>query len=246
MTFTSSLQLGTLYGLSIGPGDPELITLKALRLLKSAPIIAYPAGLNGQPGLAQKAISQWLSSNQTQVPLHFPYVQDPQALKAAWSRAAETLLPFLQDGKDVAFACEGDVSLYSTFSYLAAAVKNSSKYIAITTVPGITSSLAAAAQLGWPLTQQQQGLAIIPALYAQDNLQVLDAALGWAETLVLLKINRAYPLIWNWLARHNLLRYAAVVERATQPEQLIYQDLRDQQDLKLSYFSLLIVKRCGL
>ncbi|MEQ9357733.1 SAM-dependent methyltransferase, partial [Coleofasciculus chthonoplastes] len=82
-------QLGTLYGLSVGPGDRELITLKALRILKQAPVVAFPAGVKGKLGMAQQIVGQWLDTQQIQLPLTFPYVQDQDILTQAWNEAAE-------------------------------------------------------------------------------------------------------------------------------------------------------------
>ena len=80
---------GTLYGLGIGPGDPELITVKALKQLQAAPVVAFPAGLNGRPGVAERTIEPWLSAKQTKLPLHFPYVQNEKELAIAWETVEE-------------------------------------------------------------------------------------------------------------------------------------------------------------
>ena len=234
------MTIGILYGISVGTGDPELLAVKGLRLLQQAPVVAYPAGVGQKPGLAATIVSPWLSAEQKQLPLYFPYVQNEQVLLAAWQKAAATVWQYLQQGKDVAFACEGDVSFYSSFTYLAQTIQRSHPEVIIETVPGVSSPMAAASALGLPLTVREQKLAVLPALYAVGE---LENALGWADVVVLMKVSSVYQQVWQVLQRHNLLASSYVVERATLPNQIIYQDLHDRPNLQLPYFSLLIVKK---
>ncbi|MGA9379674.1 MAG: precorrin-2 C(20)-methyltransferase [Phormidium sp.] len=236
------VQTGTLYGISVGPGDPELITLKGLHLLKSVPVVAFPAGIGGKRGIAQGIVSQWLESDQVQLALQFPYLQDEAVLNSAWQLAAQQVWLYLQRGEDVAFVCEGDISFYSTFTYLGATLQQQHPEVRVQTVPGVASPMAAAAALGLPLTIRDQRLVILPALYRVEE---LEAVLNWADVVVLMKVSSVYPQVWQMLQQRDLLQYSYVVERATTSEQVIYHDLRDRSDLKLHYFSLLIVKVRG-
>jgi len=233
------VQLGTLYGISVGPGDPELITLKGLRILKQASVVAFPAGVQGKPGIAQQIVDEWLGSHQVQVALTFPYVQDIAILTQAWQIAAQQVWQYLRLGQDVAFVCEGDVSFYSTFTYLSQMLQQLHPECVVQTVPGVCSPMAAASALGVPLTVRDQRLAVLPALY---NVGELETILDWADVVVLMKVSSVYEKVWQVLHRRQLLEHACVVERATLPEQVIYEDLRDRPTLKLPYFSLLIVK----
>ncbi len=233
------MQVGTLYGISVGPGDRELITLKGLRILKQAAVVAFPAGVRGKPGIAQHIVDEWLGSHQVQLALTFPYVQDTVMLTQAWQQAAEQVWQYLNLGQDVAFVCEGDVSFYSTFTYLAQMLQQLHPECVVETVPGVCSPMAAASALGVPLTVRDQRLVVLPALY---NVGELEKVLDWADVLVLMKVNSVYEEVWNVLHRRQLLEHAWVVERATLPEQVIYEDLRDRPHLKLPYFSLLIVR----
>ncbi len=223
----------------MGPSDPELITVKGLRLLQTAPVIAFPAGLQGRQGIAETIISQWLQPHQVQLALIFPYVQDPVILAQAWATAATQVWPYLQQGQDVVFVSEGDVSFYSTFTYLAQTLQAQHPEVAIETIPGICSPLAAAAALGLPLTIQKQRLAILPALY---NVAELETTLTWADVVVLMKVSSVYSQIWPLLARQQLLDRSYVIERATATDQKIYRGLRDRPSLDLPYFSLLIIQ----
>lgn len=232
---------GTLYGVGAGPGDPELISVKGLRLLRSSPVVAFPAGLGGKQGVAQQIVAQWLRPDQVQLALDFPYVQEEATLRQAWETAAAQVWNYLQQGNDVVFVSEGDVSFYSTFTYLAQTVMQQYPEAQVETVPGICSPMAAAAALGLPLTVRAERLVVLPALYTVAD---LETALDTADVLVLMKVSSVYEQVWPVLERRGLLQHSYVVERASQPTQVIYADLRDRPLLKLPYFSLLLVK-CG-
>ena len=233
------MKIGTLYGISVGPGDPELITLKGLRLLQKVPVVAFPAGIQAQPGIAQQIVAPWLSPNQVQLALTFPYVQDMAALEVAWQAAAQQVWQYLNRGQDVAFTCEGDVSFYSTFTYLAQTLQQLHPEALIISVPGVCSPMATAAVLGLPLTIRQERLVVLPALYSVGE---LEAVLDWADVVVLMKVSSVYEQVWQVLQRRSLLENSWVVERATLPDMVIYADLGDRPTLKLPYFSLLIVQ----
>lgn len=235
----SKIAWGTLYGISVGPGDPELITLKGLNLLKQAPVVAFPAGIDHKPGVAERIISGWFTPQQQRLPLLFPYTQDETQLTQAWQQAAQQVAHYLQQGQDVTFACEGDVSFYSTFTYLAQTLKQFHPEAQVQAIPGVCSPLAAVANLGIPLTLREQRLTILPALY---QIEQLENALQQADVVVLMKVSSVYQQVWTVLKQLSLLEQASVVEWATLPQQAIYHGLSDRPHLKLSYFSLMIIK----
>lgn len=230
---------GTLYGIGVGPGDPELISLKGWKRLQQVPVVAFPEGLGGKPGIAERIVTPWLREDCIRLPLHFPYVQEADVLQSAWYAAADTTSRYLLDGKDVAFVSEGDVSFYSTFTYLAYSIRDRHPHIPIEVIPGICSPLAAAGVLGLPLTVQHQRLMVLPALYTVSH---LETVLKQTDVLVLMKVSSVYEQVWQVLQQHGLLQRSYVVEWATHPQQAIYADLSDRPHLKLSYFSLLIVQ----
>ncbi|MBD2099080.1 precorrin-2 C(20)-methyltransferase [Trichocoleus sp. FACHB-591] len=232
-------EIGTLYGIGVGTGDPELLTLKGLRLLKQASVVAFPAGVKGKLGMAEQIVAEWLQPHQVRLALNFPYVQDTDTLTQAWQQAAKSVWPYLQQGQDVAFVSEGDVSFFSTFTYLAQSLQHLHPEAKVQTIPGICSPLAAAATLGIPLTMQAQRLVVLPALY---HVSELETALQWADVVVLMKVSSVYEQVWAILQQQQLLNRSYVVERATLPEQVIYANLSDRPNLQLSYFSLLIVQ----
>ncbi|MDG2990792.1 precorrin-2 C(20)-methyltransferase [Candidatus Synechococcus calcipolaris G9] len=232
---------GTLYGLSVGPGDPELITVKALGILQRVPVVAFPAGLGGKLGIAEGIAAPWLTPQQIRLPLDFPYVQDGAILRAAWQRAAQRVLEHLDQGEDVAFVCEGDVGFYSTFAYLAETLRQESNPIPIQIeiIPGVCSPLAAAAMVGQPLTLGGDRLVILPAMYCAEE---LEQVCGWADTVVLLKVRSVYPQVWQVLHRLHLLNRAVVVTWATTAKQRIYRNLEYDLHLELPYFSIMIIQ----
>ncbi len=233
------MKIGILYGISVGTGDPELITVKGLRLLQQSPVVAFPQGIGGKPGMAQQIVAPWLQPKQVQLPLDFHYVQDMAVLTQAWETAAQRVWQYLQAGQDVAFACEGDVSFYSTFTYLAQSLQHLYPETKVQLIPGVCSPMAAAAVLGLPLTIRQQRLVVLPALYTMAE---LETALDWADVVVLMKVSSVYSQVWQILQRRGLLTNSWVVVKATLPDMVVYSDLRTRPDLKLPYFSILLVK----
>ena len=233
------MKIGTLYGISVGTGDPELITVKGLKILQSSKVVAFPAGIKGKLGIAQQIVAPWVNPNQQQLALTFPYVQEQEILEAAWKNAAVLVWQYLQQGVDVTLVCEGDVSFYSTFSYLAQTLQQIHPEVLVQSIPGVCSPMAASSALGFPLTVGAEKLVVLPAIY---QLKELEAVLDWADVVVLMKVASVYQQVWQILNQHNLLERSRVVERATLPEMVIYNGLRDFPNLKLPYFSILIVQ----
>ncbi len=235
------MQLGILYGISVGTGDPELITVKGLRILQTADIVTFPQGIGHKLGVAEKIISQWLKPQQPTIALDFPYVREQDILESAWNKSAKIVWQYLQKGKNVAFACEGDVSFYSTFTYLASTLKQLHPEAIIKTVPGVSSPTAAASDLQIPLTVSNQRLTILPAIYTVAD---LETALDSAEVVVLLKVSSVYQQVWQILHKRGLLESSWIVEKASCSDRKIYSNLQLHPNLKLSYFSLLLIQVC--
>jgi precorrin-2/cobalt-factor-2 C20-methyltransferase len=232
------VNVGTLYGIGVGPGDPELITLKALRVLRSVAVVACPADRAGAPGMAAQIASTHLRPEQRLTPLYLPFLLEEAVLQAAWREAADRLYADLVLGLDVAFISEGDVSLFSTFTYILREFQERYAPIAVRIIPGIASPLAAAAALQLPLAIGAEALTILPAMHRIED---LEAACAPGRTVVLLKVAAVYGQVYTWLKAHNRLEQAHLLSRVSGEQERIYRQLPAPNE-KLPYFSLLIIR----
>lgn len=180
-------ELGRLYGLGIGPGDPELLTLKAHRILTSVPVIAYPTMENGKV-LARAIVADFIQPKQIEIPMPLPFSVE-RSSQPYYDIAAEKIAEHLTAGRDVAVLCEGEPMLYGTFMYL---FQRLSGRFPTEVVPGISSTMASAAMLGAPITFRNDVLSIMPATLEaeilRDRLAVVDAA-------VIIKLGRHFAKV---------------------------------------------------
>lgn len=185
--------MNTLYGLGIGPGAPDLLTLRAVDVLRRVPVVVGPRPRRGEDSLAARIARPHLSGTSRLEELVFPMVRDPAVLRSAWNEAAFRILGWLETG-DVAFLTLGDASLYSTWTYLRAAILERRPDQSIETVPGITSFAAAAARTGHALAEGDQPLVVVP--WASDRpAPWLEEALADGACAAFLKVaDRLAPL----------------------------------------------------
>lgn len=237
----NSKKPGTLYGVSLGPGDPGLITRRAWQLLQQKNIFwSYPVrGKKRNSYALDIALRSGLELPIDNAALIFPMTHDVEKLAKYWLSAAQTVIEVLQNGQDVAFLVEGDASTYSTFGHLARTVKALNAQIAIQTIAGVTSFNAAAAQLQAPLADVDDTVAIIPAGY---GLQLIEALLPQFDTLVLLKVKPLLDEIIDLLHRHGLHEHSCFIEKAGSPAERVIHDVASLQGEKVNYLSLIIIK----
>jgi len=222
--------LGTLYGVGVGPGDPELLTLKAVRILSEVPVVAGPAEPDGRPGLAFRIADR-----------HVPPETARLALpREAWPSAGERVAAELRAGRSVAFITMGDPLVYSTFAYLMQAVRERLPDTPIVVIPGVSSVQAAAADLRAALANGVERVAILPAMYHADELR---DALRDFDTVVLLKVRDVLSDVLAVLRESGRLRHAALVEWAGGPDTRIWQGEDLDDSIRPSYFSLMIIRR---
>ena len=227
---------GRLYGVGVGPGDPELLTLKALRVLREVPVVAVPVPHEGSESQALKTASAWLQPEQRVLRLLFPMAEDTATRERHRRAAARSVLRELQLGRDVAFLTEGDPTIHSTFIYV---LRNLPEDLPVEIVPGISSITAAAAQARTPLVSSDCRLAVIPA--TSGNLAGLRRALSEFDTVVLLKVHRTLDLVIDLLDEMGLTERAVLVERASHPCGRVVRNLRQLRGQPVHYLSLLIV-----
>ncbi|WMJ84972.1 precorrin-2 C(20)-methyltransferase [Oscillospiraceae bacterium LTW-04] len=224
---------GTLYGVSVGPGDPELMTLQAVRLLKHCPIIAVPQTAGGGT-VALDIASQVVDlSGKEMIMLPFLMVRDRQKLQESHRQLAGLIRTALEQGRDVAMLSLGDASVYSSFSYMAELLKPEGYPIVVSA--GVTSFCASAAALGVSLTQMNQPVHIIPA--GADDGQ----ALALFGTKVLMKAGKSLPQLLSRLKERGQLDNAMLVQNCGLPNEKILKTIPADFDAP-GYFTTVIVK----
>ncbi len=223
---------GILYGVGVGPGDPELMTVKACRRIRQSDVIALPGEDPKETKAYQIAVQAVPEmKDKTLLPLSFPMTDDLEKQAAAHRADAAHVETYLEKGADVAFLTLGDVSFYSTFSYLQDAVKSDG--YACEWVSGVPSFSAAAARLGIPLGLGGEPIHIYPALHPE---QIEGADDG---TMVFMKVGQSLPRIRAWLTETN--RDAVLVENCGMEGEKIYWHTEDLPD-QAGYYSLLILR----
>ncbi|WP_062115795.1 precorrin-2 C(20)-methyltransferase [Aureimonas sp. AU40] len=200
---------GTLYGIGLGPGDPELLTLKAHRLLQRVPVIAYPAP-DGAPSLARTIAAPHLPGGQVELPIGLCMAVDRAPGQGGYDAAAPEIAAHLEAGRDVAVLCEGDPFFYGSFLHLFARL---SPRFATEIVPGVSSVMAAAAALRRPLAVRNDRFAVLPATLPDAALR---PAIEAAESVAILKLGRHFGRVKALLAEMGLMAGALYAERVTQ------------------------------
>ena len=228
---------GTLYGLGIGPGDPELITLKALRLLRNSPVIAWPAPDDGD-SLARGIVAEHLPGGQTEVPIRIPMTPGHFPAEAVYDQAAREISKHLRAGRDVACICEGDPFFYGSFMYLFGRLAADHQ---VEVVPGVSSLTACAAVTHSPLAALNDVLSVIPGPLAEDE---LEAKLRAADAAAIIKVGRHLGKIRGVIERLGMTERARYVERATMANQQSM-PLSDMKGDAAPYFSMILVHRRG-
>ena len=226
---------GTLYGVGVGPGDPELLTLKAQRVLSQADVIAVP-----DKGTGEKTALNIIGNLAEGKPLLYcsaPMVRDPVQLEAAYTENAEKIAALLDDGKTVAFITLGDPSVYSTYLYIHRRVLAMGYEARI--IPGVPSFCAVAAALGEGLCEGSDRLLIVPASH-----QDIGDCLTVDANYVFMKAGREIGKLRDTLAAHGLLDRAAMVENCGMETERVYPRFAGAPDGS-GYFSVVLVKRDG-
>lgn len=232
----------------VGPGDPELLTVAAVRAIAAAAVVAYPVAEPGAEGMAARIAAPWIASGQRHLPLLFPMVEEAAPRRAAWQAAAAALAAEVAAGAAVVLLCEGDASLYASCSYVLLALAQRHPSCPVRVVPGIAAVAAAAAAassqgMPWPLALQQEGLLIRPTPEQSDELALLlDQAAASGTVLALLKLGRRWRWVQPLLAGRGLLAGALFARRVGWSDQLLV--AADQVPAEAQpYFSLLLIRQ---
>jgi precorrin-2/cobalt-factor-2 C20-methyltransferase len=228
---------GTLYGLGVGPGDPELITLKALRLLRSSPVVAYPAPEHGD-SLARAIVAEHLPGGQTEIAIRMPMLVERFPAQEIYDRAAVEIGGRLEAGRDVAVLCEGDPFFYGSFMYLFGRM---AERFPVQVVPGVSSLTACAAISGAALAARNDVLTVIPAPLPPERLRDL---LANTDAAAIMKLGRHFTKVRDVLNELGFSAHARYVERATMSNQRLL-PLDEVDPDSVPYFSMVLVHRRG-
>lgn len=233
--------IGQLYGIGMGPGDPELVTVKALRLLKESPVIAYPKKKKGEKSYALSIAETYINPQEKEMlGLVFPMTQDRETLDQEWERTVEAIRERLLQGKNVAFVTEGDPLLYSTFIHLNRTMQALYPEVKISSVPGISSISGAASRLNLALAEGDEQIAIVPA--TRDREAMRKAIVGH-DTVVFLKVAKVLDLMIDLLQELQLDDKAMVVSKATSDQELVWKSVAQLKGQKLEYLTLMVVRK---
>lgn len=223
---------GILYGVGVGPGDPELMTLKAVRLIRENMIIAVP-GADPKETVAYKIAVQAVPelAEKELLPIYMPMTHDPEELEKNHAKGAQTLEEVLDKGKNIVFLTLGDPCVYSTFSYLQKRVEKDGYHTEL--VSGITSFCAAAARLNIPLSEWNEQLHVVPAVHR------LDSTLNESGNYILMKSGKKMNQVKEILAQSG--RDVLMVENCGMENEHIYRSVEEIPD-DAGYYSLIIAK----
>jgi precorrin-2/cobalt-factor-2 C20-methyltransferase len=229
-----------LIAVGIGPGDPELITLKGARLLGEADVVVAPKASSGHTSVAGSIVADLVDpSRQRVVEQVYPMRKAQEGLAAFWRQAAGEIAELVRAGKTVAFVTLGDPMLYSTFLYLQAHLREIAPDVPIEVVSGLSSIHAAAALAGLPLAIADERLAILPATFEDDRLR---RALEEFDTVILMKVYRVFERVRNLIGELGDRR-AVYVKRAGLEGEAVFHDLGAVGEEDLDYLSLVIVRK---
>ncbi len=226
-----SLTKGTVYGLGVGPGDPELITLKALKRLQGARAVAYP--VQRGDSVARAIVAAYLRPDQIEIAIDAPMTGGDSA-QPGYDAAAQIIAGCLDRGEDVAVLCEGDPLFYGSFIYVLSRLAGSYR---VEVVPGVTSLTACAAALSMPLVGRDERLVVMPAILSDEKLQ---EGFAFGDSVAIVKVGRHFRRLAALIGQLGLTHRAHYVERASQTVQRVL-PLAEVDPASAVYFSIILV-----
>lgn len=234
------MKIGTLYGIGVGPGDPDLLTLKAVKILNSVDLVFAASSTKNDHSLAVSVASQHLKKDVPVVLLGFPMTLTKKELVSAWEKNARQVIEALKKSQKAAFLTIGDPMTYSTFGYLMQTIKKMDADIIIKIIPGITSFQAGAAAAGHVLTEAEESFTVISGAMGAENLKQI---INHTDNLVILKVYKNYKKIMNTLEHLGLKEKTTLISKCgLKGEEIIY-NLKERPDVVPPYFSLLLINK---
>jgi precorrin-2/cobalt-factor-2 C20-methyltransferase len=236
---------GTLIGVGLGPGDPELLTVKAAETIRTSPVIAFFAK-EGRRGSARQIADRWIPEGRIEVPLYYPLTTETRfdnpvyvtTLQRFYETATDALAAHLQAGRDVALLAEGDPLFYGSFMHLYIRLRNRFNTMII---PGITGMTGCWGVAGEPMTWGDDVLTVLPGTLPEEE---LVSRLASTHAAVVIKLGRNFPKVRAAIARANLISRAIYVERGTMAGESVMR-LCDKANDEAPYFSLILIPGNG-
>lgn len=235
-----ALKKGILYGLGVGPGDPELLTLKAARVLNSVDRVYAAASTKNSYSLAVSIAKPHIPDLTNVRMLHFPMTSNEAEKERAWEKNARILIAAVEKGQRIAFITLGDSMTYSTYGYVLKMVKKLAPGLPVISVPGITSYQAAAASLNEPLVEGEESLLVLSGAQGGNHLRAMSAD---PDTVVFLKAYRNVSDIVSALDEADRLDGSVGVTRCSLPDEEITGDIRAFIRRKPTYWTLIVSKK---
>ncbi|AQS60085.1 precorrin-2 C(20)-methyltransferase [Desulforamulus ferrireducens] len=229
---------GKFYGIGVGPGDPDLITVKAVKTLQQIDVVIAPQSNRGANSTALAIARPHLSQTTEILELVFPMVEDSAAMQEAWEANKGSILSLLQQGKQVAFLTLGDPMLYSTYIYILRLLAK--EQVKVETIPGITSFCASASRASFPLGEGNDIVTIIPATCEPARLQ---KALEVSDNVILMKVSRNTPELLRQLQLNGLSQHAVMVSKCGHPDESVHYDINNLAELKPTYLSTILARK---
>lgn len=229
---------GIFYGVGVGPGDPELLTVKAIKVIEAADVIIAPKTEKKEGSVALTIAGPYVKPDVEILTQVFPMVSDTEILSEAWESNKQTILALLAEGKKVVFLTLGDPMFYSTYIYVFRLLEDAG--YPIETIPGITAFCAIGSKLGYPLVEGNNILSIIPATIEEDK---LDQALAMSDNVVLMKVYKNYHEVVEKLQRFQLADKAVMISRCGLPDEEVVRELRAADGKKINYLSTILSRR---
>ena len=231
---------GTFYGVGIGPGDPELLSLKALRIIRSTAHIFVPKAEAKADSFALDIVSPYVDKAKVHE-MVFPMIRDPQRLREFWTTAANEMLTCLRRGEDVAFLTIGDPLTFSTYNYVLDIIRREVPQKNVVTVPGITSYNALAARASFSLAEGNERIAIVPV--PGGDLGSLRETLRTFDTVVLMKVAKKLDAVLDLLEELGLMGRAVFGSYVGTPQEFVTRDLASLKGTGRGYMSVIIVRK---
>jgi precorrin-2/cobalt-factor-2 C20-methyltransferase len=235
-----------LFCVGCGPGDPELLTVRAVNLIKNAEVIFAPTAREGKPSIALSVVEQYIDRPTKTVSLVFPMVKDRESLRDYWKRNTDEIASAVRSGKKVVYLTVGDPALYSTWIYIHRELKKSHRDIEVEIVPGVASMFAIAARAKISLAEGDETVAVVPACYDMEKVKKTANA---CDTMIFLKDGRYFDSVIEMLAQAGFSDNAniAIAQDVSEEGEILemkrLSELRGKKGPTEKYFSIMVAKK---